>query len=88
MYKSSQRHIHDPVFLSLKVEFFFAFDCQHVVEELVSLNIFADKMNIMESRMLCCTVCYGNVDEAILNGRTVLSHPILKVLMCKLCVVA
>jgi hypothetical protein len=67
----------------------FAFDCQHViVEAVVSLNIFADEEEIAKNRLLRCTVCSYSLQAALLKGRKLLHHPVLKVLMCKVCVVA
>jgi hypothetical protein len=44
----------------------FAFDCQHVVvEELVSLNIFAD---VTKNWMLRCTACFCSLQAALLKG--------------------
>jgi len=67
----------------------FAFDCQHaVVEEVVSLNIFAGEVEVVKNRMLRCTVCSRSLQPALLKGRNLFHHPVLKVLMCKVCVVA
>ena len=70
------------------LNYVFAFDCQHVVEEVASLNIFADEEEVVKNRMLRCTVCSCSLQTALLKGRRLFHHPILKVLMCKVCVVA
>jgi hypothetical protein len=62
------------------------FDCQHVVE-VVLLNIFADEKEVVKNRMLRCTVCSCSLQSTLLKGRNLLHHPVLKVLMCKVCVV-
>jgi len=71
------------------LNYVFAFDCQHVVvEEVVSLNIFAGEVEVIKNRMLRCTVCSRSLQTTLLKGRNLFHHPVLKVLMCKVCVVA
>ncbi|GFG39285.1 hypothetical protein Cfor_02210, partial [Coptotermes formosanus] len=41
---------------------------------------------VVKSLKLCCTVCSCSLQAALLKGRNLYHHPVLKVLMCKQCV--
>jgi hypothetical protein len=55
------------------------------VKVVILLNIFTDESEVVTSLKLRCTACYSSLQSVVLEGRDVFHHPVLRVLMCKVC---
>jgi hypothetical protein len=55
------------------------------VEVVILLNIFSDESEVVIKRKLRGTACCSSLKTVVLEGRDIYHHPVLKVLMCKVC---
>jgi hypothetical protein len=55
------------------------------VEVVMLCNIFSDESEVVTNRKLRCTACCSSLQSMVLEGRDIYHHPVLKVLMCKVC---
>jgi hypothetical protein len=55
------------------------------VELVKLLNIFTDESEVVTNLKLRCTACCSSLQSVVSEGRDIFHHPVLKVLMCKVC---